>query len=238
MIRYDISPLDPEAHLYIVGITIDDPTPDEQYLRLPTWIAGSYLIRDFASTVQAEQAFLGETPVPIEKVDKTTWRVSTVGRKADEELFVYYQVWAFDASVRGCYLDNCRGFFNPGAALMEVLGSTEGRLAVNLTPPVDELHLAVESWKVGTGLKRAADTEPFGWGLYEAENYAQLCDCPIELSDFSVISFKAKGTQHHILINEVPVNFDEKQLAADVKKNHRNRDRLFRTQERKVSRRR
>ena len=48
MIRYDISPLDPEAHLYIVGITIDDPTPDEQYLRLPTWIAGSYLIRDFA----------------------------------------------------------------------------------------------------------------------------------------------------------------------------------------------
>ena len=71
MIRYDISPLDPEAHLYIVGITIDDPTPDEQYLRLPAWIAGSYLIRDFASTVQAEQAFLGETPVPIEKVDKT-----------------------------------------------------------------------------------------------------------------------------------------------------------------------
>ena len=133
MIRYDISPLDPEAHLYIVGITIDDPTPDEQYLRLPTWIAGSYLIRDFASTVQAEQAFLGETPVPIKKVDKTTWRVSTVGRKDDEELFVYYQVWAFDTSVRGCYLDNCRGFFNPGAALMEVLGSTEGRLAVNLS---------------------------------------------------------------------------------------------------------
>ena len=156
MLRYDISPLDPEAHLYIVGITIDDPTPDEQYLRLPAWIAGSYLIRDFASTVQAEQAFLGETPVPIEKIDKTTWRVSTVGRKADEELFVYYQVCAFDTSVRGCYLDNCRGFFNPGAALMEVLGSTEGRLAVNLTPPVDELHLAVESWKVGTGLKRAA----------------------------------------------------------------------------------
>ena len=218
MIRYDISPLDPEAHLFIVGITIDDPTPDEQYLRLPTWIAGSYLIRDFASTIQAEQAFLGETPVPIEKVDKSTWRVSTVGRQADEELFVYYQVWAFDSSVRGCYLDNCRGFFNPGAALMEVLGNTDEHLVVNLTPPVDELHHAVESWKVGTGLKRAATTEPFGWGLYEANRYEQLCDCPIELSDFSVVSFKSKGTQHHILINEVPVNFDEKKLADDVKK--------------------
>lgn len=218
MVRYDISPLDPEAHLFIVGITIDNPTPDEQYLRLPAWISGSYLIRDFAATVQAEQAFLGETPVPIEKIDKSTWRVSTVGRKADEELFVYYQVWAFDASVRGCYLDNCRGFFNPGAALMEVLGSTEDRLTVNLTPPVDEMHRAADSWKIATGLKRAAATEPFGWGLYEADNYEELCDCPIELSDFTSVSFKVKGTQHHIVINEVPVNFDEKALEADIKK--------------------
>ena len=47
MLRYDISPLDPEAHLFIVGITIEDPTPQEQFLRLPSWIAGSYMIRDF-----------------------------------------------------------------------------------------------------------------------------------------------------------------------------------------------
>lgn len=218
MIRYDISPLDPEAHLFIVGITIDNPTPDEQYLRLPSWISGSYLIRDFAANIQAEQAFLGEVPVPIEKADKNTWRVSTVGRKADEELFVYYQVWAFDTSVRGCYLDNCRGFFNPGAALMEVLGNTDERLVLNLTPPVDELHHAVESWKVATGLKRAATTEPFGWGLYEAADYEQLCDCPIELSDFTELSFSVRGTTHHIVLNEIPVNFDGKKLVSDVKK--------------------
>lgn len=217
MIRYDISPLDPEAHLFIVGITISNPTPDEQYLRMPSWIAGSYLIRDFASTVQAEQAFLGETPVPIEKVDKSTWRVSTVGRKADEDLYVYYQVWAFDRSVRGCYLDNCRGFLNPGSALMEVLGNTESRLSVNLTPPVDEMHSAVDAWKIGTGLQRASGTEPFGWGLYEADCYETLCDCPIELSDFTEISFKSKATQHHILFNETPVNFDAERLEKDIK---------------------
>ena len=65
MLRYDITPLDPEAHLFIVGITIDDPTPEAQYLRLPAWIAGSYLVRDFAGHIQAEQAYLGDTPVPI-----------------------------------------------------------------------------------------------------------------------------------------------------------------------------
>ena len=218
MLRYDISPLDPEAHLFIVGITIDNPTPDEQYLRLPAWISGSYLIRDFAANIQAEQAYLGETPVPIEKVDKSTWRVSTVGRKEGEELFVYNQVWAFDPSVRGCYLDNCRGFFNPGAALMEVLGGEDERIAVNLTPPVDEMHTAVEGWKIGTGLKRAAATEPFGWGLYEADDYEALCDCPIELSDFTTLTLTAKGTTHHIVVNETPVNFDEKRLTDDVKK--------------------
>ena len=218
MIRYDISPLDPEAHLFIIGITIDDPTPQEQFLRLPTWISGSYLIRDFAATIQAEQAFLGETPVPITKVDKTTWRVSTVGRKKDEELFVYYQLWAFDPSVRGCYLDNCRGFFNPGAGLIEVLGSTDEKISVCLTPPVDEMHRAADTWKIATGLKPAASTEAFGWGLYEATNYEELCDCPIELSDFEQISFKSRGTEHRIIINETPVNFDGKKLSDDVRK--------------------
>lgn len=218
MIRYDISPLDPEAHLFIVGITIDNPTPEEQFLRLPSWISGSYLIRDFAANIQAEQAFLGETPVPVEKVDKSTWRVSTVGRKDGEELFFYYQVWAFDASVRGCYLDNCRGFFNPGAALMQVLGGDEGPLFVNLTPPVDEMHHGAEGWKVACGLKRSAATEPFGWGLYVAADYEELCDCPIELSDFTTLTFKTGGTTHRIVINEEPVNFDAEKLTHDVKR--------------------
>ncbi len=217
MLRYDISPLDPEAHLFIVGITIDDPTPEEQYLRLPDWIAGSYMIRDFASCIQAEQAFLGDNPVPISKVDKSTWRVSTAGRKEGEDLYVYYQVWAFDTSVRTNYLDNCRGFFNPGATFMEVLGAMPGKIAVNITPPVDEMHAQAFNWRVATGLKRAKGTERFGWGLYEAASYEELVDCPVELSDFTVLTFKAHGTRHDIVLNDTPVNFDADKVTDDVK---------------------
>ena len=216
MLRYDISPLDPEAHLFIVGITIDDPTPDEQYLRLPSWIAGSYLVRDFAGCIQAEQAFLGDTPVPITKVDKCTWRVSTAGRKEGDDLYVYYQVWAFDTSVRTNYLDNCRGFFNPSATFMEVLGAKPGKILLNIAPPDDELHAPSFSWRVATGLKRAKGTERFGWGLYEAADYAELCDCPVELSDFTVLTVKAHGTRHNLVFNDVPVNFDIDRVAADI----------------------
>ncbi len=218
MIRYDISPLDPEAHLFIVGVTVDEPTPVEQYLRLPAWISGSYLVRDFSEHIQAEQAFIGEKPVPIEKIDKNTWRVSTVGREPGEELFVYYQVWAFDPSVRGNYLDNCRGFFNPAASLMEVLGVPADKLYVSVVPPTDEMHSAAESWRVATSLRRVKGTPVFGWGLYEAKNYEELVDSPFELSDFSDFSFTAGGCKHRIVVNEIPVNFDEKVFVEDIKK--------------------
>lgn len=218
MIRYDISPLEPEAHLFIVGITIAEPTPQEQYLRLPSWIAGSYLIRDFASCIQAEQAFLGDRPVPIEKVDKCTWRVSTVGRLEHEDLYVYYQVWAFDESVRGNYLDNCRGFFNPAATFMEVLGNTSSApLVVGINAPDDDMHAAGTRWRVATGMKRAKGTKRFDWGLYEASDYAELCDCPVELSDFTDLSFKAHGVRHNLIITNDVANVNTEKLVSDLK---------------------
>lgn len=105
MLRYDISPLDPEAHLFIIGITVSDPTPNEQFLRLPAWISGSYLVRDFAGNVQNERADIAGRPVPMDKVDKSTWRIPTKGIKDGEVLHVFYEVWAFDNSVRTAYLD-------------------------------------------------------------------------------------------------------------------------------------
>ncbi len=218
MLRYDISPLDPEAHLFIVGITIPEPTADEQILTLPSWISGSYLIRDFAGCIQKEEAYIGETPVPIAKLDKHTWRVSTAGHQQGQDLFVYYQVWAFDESVRTAYLDECRGFFNPGAVFMKVEGVPDTRLLININPPVDDMHIAANEWKVATGLKRSSGTQPFSWGLYEASCFDELIDCPVELSDFTVLSFDAYGTEHHLVFNNLPVNFDAQRVVEDIQK--------------------
>jgi len=41
----------PEAHLYRVTCTVDDPDPSGQRFALPAWVPGSYAIRDFARHV-------------------------------------------------------------------------------------------------------------------------------------------------------------------------------------------
>ena len=57
--RYRIVPRDPHAHRFEVDCTIDDPAPDGQRFALPTWIPGSYLIREFARNVVAVRARRG-----------------------------------------------------------------------------------------------------------------------------------------------------------------------------------
>ena len=49
--QYEIAPFDPHAHLFEVRCTIDDPAADGQRYRLPTWVPGSYLIREFARRI-------------------------------------------------------------------------------------------------------------------------------------------------------------------------------------------
>ena len=46
--QYKIVPKDPGAHLFEVTLTVAKPDPSGQEFRVPAWIPGSYLIRDFA----------------------------------------------------------------------------------------------------------------------------------------------------------------------------------------------
>jgi len=55
-IHYTIIPVRPEAHLYRVTCTVDDPDPSGQRLALPAWVPGSYMIRDFARHVVSIRA--------------------------------------------------------------------------------------------------------------------------------------------------------------------------------------
>ena len=99
----------PHAHLFEVRCTVDDPEPGRPALRLPTWIPGSYLIREFARhfvDVRAEmRAGAG---------DRSPRRPRTRGapRPATGPLTVVADVYAFDLSVRTAYLDATRGYFN------------------------------------------------------------------------------------------------------------------------------
>ena len=75
-IHYSIEASDPNAHLFHVTVTVDEPDPDGQIFRLPAWIPGSYMIREFARNIVQIHAHCRGMPVPLEKTDKHTWQAA------------------------------------------------------------------------------------------------------------------------------------------------------------------
>ena len=66
MIRYQIGSQLPASHYFDVSLRIDAPDPQGQALRLPNWIPGSYMIRDFSRNLLDLKAQGPDGELPIE----------------------------------------------------------------------------------------------------------------------------------------------------------------------------
>jgi predicted metalloprotease with PDZ domain len=126
--RYRVVVRDPHAHLFEVSCTIVDPDPAGQGLRLPTWIPGSYLIREFARQFVRVRAEANGAAVPIVKEAKDLWRAAPCAGP----LCVIADVYAFDFSVRTAYLDALRGYFNGPALFLCPEGRADAPCEVEL----------------------------------------------------------------------------------------------------------
>src|SRR5258706_8390637 len=131
-IRYSIIPARPEAHLYRVSCTVDDPDPSGQQFAMPAWVPGSYMIRDFARHVVSIRAASRNRAVALEKLDKHTWRAQPV----DGSLTVSFDVYAWDLSVRGAHLDTTHGFFNGACVFLRVLGQESAPCELEILRPM------------------------------------------------------------------------------------------------------
>jgi predicted metalloprotease with PDZ domain len=56
-IQYTVHAADLDGHRYEVTLRIANPNPAGQVLRMPAWIPGSYLIRDFSKHIETIAAF-------------------------------------------------------------------------------------------------------------------------------------------------------------------------------------
>ncbi len=208
-IRYSIFPSSPEAHLFGVSCTVTKPDPGGQQFSLPAWIPGSYLLREFARHVVRIRARSGRQPVPITKLDKNTWVVEPCAGP----LTIEYEIYAFDLSVRGAYLDTTRGFFNGTCVFMRVHGAEQMRHELELRRPQGA---AYRKWRVATAMPRAG-ADAYAFGRYAAADYDELIDHPVELGEFSLTTFRAGGVPHDIVISGRH-DCDMKRLARDLKK--------------------
>ena len=128
---YHVRALSPGAHLYEVTCRIEHPDPDGQVLRLPAWIPGSYLIRDYARHIVRIEAMSDGEPVALRKLDKHSWRVAPVSGA----LLVTAVIYAADSSVRGAWLDMGSGFFNGVCLFLQVCGQEQAGYVVHIDPP-------------------------------------------------------------------------------------------------------
>jgi predicted metalloprotease with PDZ domain len=192
MPNYSISFADPSGHLLRVQMTLEAPTM-AQRVAMPSWIPGSYLMREYARNVVSLSASQAGRSVAATKVDKSTWQFDC---RTGEPLSIEYTVYAWDRSVRGCYFDASRGFVNPAASLLFDSAAPDAACTLDLIAPQ---FAGAETWRCATSMTPNA-VDPRGFGRYVAANYDELIDHPLECADFDEFSFDAGGVTHRFVI--------------------------------------
>lgn len=208
MIHYRIQPSRPEAHLFSVTLTIPTPTPEGQVLRMPAWIPGSYMIRDFARHVVSLCAYSNDVPVAVAKLDKDSWQVEPCAGP----LQISIEVYGWDLSVRGAHLDTRHGYFNGSCVFLQPLGHEDQPVEVDLVAPEGA---AYATWRVATGMPRLTGGE-WDFGRFRADNYDALIDYPVEMGHFEDGRFEAGGIVHRVVISGHS-GADMERLLRDLK---------------------
>ena len=170
-IRYSVSLDHPERHVFHVTMEIPDVT-GEVSVQMAAWNA-LYQIRDFSAHVREVDAFAGSERLPLEKIDKQTWRITGKGT-----ITVKYATYWDEPGPFGTQLNSEHAFINPAMILLYV---PERRFEeVYLGMPDVPLEWGAEgaSLQLIESMGRARN---FGFG---APNYDAFVDAPIEAAHF------------------------------------------------------
>ncbi|WP_233201124.1 M61 family metallopeptidase [Chromobacterium alticapitis] len=209
-VHYTLRPVSPEAHLFEASVTVSQPAKNGQIFSLPAWIPGSYMIREFSKHIVSMTAESGGKPVSVRQLEKNSWQADPV----KGALTLRYQVYAYDLSVRGAYLDSERGFFNGTSVFLAADGYQDEACAVDIEAPAGKSYA---DWKLATSLPATDVKKKSGFGRYQASSYDELIDHPVEMGVFKKVIFKACGVPHEFVVSG-RFQCDLKRLADDAKK--------------------
>ncbi len=192
-IQYQVNISSITGHIFDVQLSITTPDPDGQILSLPAWIPGSYMIRDFAKNVvrlTAQNAH--QHPLEVTKLDKQTWQIAP----SDTCITINYQVYAYDLSVRGAYINDEYAFFNGTNIFLAVQGQTDNPCGLTLKQPSEP---GLSNWQVATTMPSNAPLS-HQFGEYWADNYAELVDHPVLIGEFDCIEFDTSGVRFELIL--------------------------------------
>jgi predicted metalloprotease with PDZ domain len=176
---------------------------------MPVWAPGSYLVREFSKNVDLVKAKDEKGQVlAVNKKTKNAWVIS---KGAAKKVVVSYEVYAFELSVRTSFLDLTHGFVSGSGVFMYVDGHQELAGQLTVVPFKDFA-------KVSTALPKSAESVAAdGVQSFVFKNYDQLVDCPIEIGNQEVFTFKAAGVLHTVAIYGAG-NYNVDRLKSDMAK--------------------
>jgi predicted metalloprotease with PDZ domain len=212
MIHYSIQIENAAAHCFAVSLKFATHVDEEITLSLPTWIPGSYMIREFSRNITQIKARSGSSNVAISKTNKNQWRLTAPSNSID----IHYVVYAWDFSVRAAHLDQTHGFFNNTSLCLSVDGRTDQPCLVTIEQPTQQSlgSSNFSKWKLATTLQKQR-VRSNGFGTYAATDYDDLIDHPVEMGCFQEISFDVLGVPHRAIFTGA-TDVDLKRIATDL----------------------
>lgn len=201
-IDYKLSMSQPNSHYFEVEMNVTNLKAKELVIKMPVWAPGSYLVREFAKSVDLVKAFDGEgNALKVEKRNKNTWVIPT---KKVKSVKINYEVYAFELSVRTSFLDDSHGYLNGTSVFMYVEGekNVPGKLTIVPHPTFK---------KISTIMKDE------GNNTFSFSDYDELVDSPIEIGNHEEFTFDAGGVHHRVAMYGEG-NYDVVALKRDMAK--------------------
>lgn len=196
-----------QQHMFAVQLIVPQHEAQLLTLSLPSWIPGSYMVRDFAKNIVEIEFTLADSGESVEfkKCDKQTWQVNSDGRA----LAVNYLVYANDLSVRSAFINHEYGFINGTSAFLQVqqMQDTPCKLTI--------AALSNTNWQVHTSMTPlSAERADNNW-QYRCENYAEFIDHPLFIGECETYSFDVQGVTFDLLFSG-HTGIDQARIARDL----------------------
>lgn len=191
----------PAAHTLDLQLNLEVTAPVVE-LRLPVWIPGSYMVREFSRylgplSATDEQGRSREVSRP----NKNTWLIESAGA---QRLTVRYTAWGHELTVRTPHIDATHAFFNGCNVIPRWIGHEHEPICLQVSAP--------SGWRVFCPLPMGADG-------YVAESYDRLADTPFELGPHECLTFEALGVSHRIVLwGDDAVRIDADHLCDDIRR--------------------
>nr|WP_136252397.1 PDZ domain-containing protein [Ningiella ruwaisensis] len=217
-ISYHIAPINLSEHIFAVDMMIVLPHEEAKSsltLRLPAWIPGSYMIRDFARNII--EVSCSESNISILKKDKQTWELTHKQGNNIQQVLISYRVFAFDLSVRSAYLNHEYGFFNGTSMCLNVKGFEKLPHYVQLA--FDQCNVDIHHWDCVTAMpisKNALNEFDNKLTQYCNPDYDTLIDHPVLLGELCKKQFVQSGVTFHVVFTGKET-MDLSRICEDLK---------------------